>query len=333
MGIVDVMNLRLIEVAPDTELGAAIERMLDEGVGSVAVCDGARLVGILTERDVLRLVARDAPISKTRVGDVMTTELVTTPADADILDVARSMGKHNIRHIPVVEGDHVLGMVGVREVVDALGRAPLESTRGRSARQRPQSARHAATAFGAARLTLDTDNPATATDSLRVSVCLVHDEHRTRRSVRKPLADASECAEPVELAAAHNGEVGVGADAQKRLQRFAGENLNVGRVDYGAARGSEPDALPVLSDDESKPGPESRLQIRRRVRRALRLPRPVDAANDRTRKQLGSGAALGHQHGAWRMPERKRCHMPKGNARESIVSVGTHDSERRVRSG
>ena len=120
MGIVDVMNLRLIEVAPDTELGAAIERMLDEGVGSVAVCDGARLVGILTERDVLRLVARDAPISKTRVGDVMTTELVTTPADADILDVARSMGKHNIRHIPVVEGDHVLGMVGVREVVDAL---------------------------------------------------------------------------------------------------------------------------------------------------------------------------------------------------------------------
>ncbi len=120
MGIVDVMNLRLIEVPPDADLGTAIQRMLDAGVGSVAVCDGARLVGILTERDVLRLVARGADLVQTRVSDVMTTQLVTTPADADILDVARLMGEHNIRHIPVVEGEHVLGMVGVREIVDAL---------------------------------------------------------------------------------------------------------------------------------------------------------------------------------------------------------------------
>ncbi len=120
MGIVDAMNLRVVEVSPDVELRTAIGRMLDEGVGSVAVCDGPRLVGIVTERDVLRLVARSVVLDGTCVGDVMTTELVTTPADADILDVARTMGEHNIRHVPVVEGEHLLGMVRVREVVDVL---------------------------------------------------------------------------------------------------------------------------------------------------------------------------------------------------------------------
>ena len=120
MGIVDVMQLRLVAVSPDVDLRTAIQRMLDEGVGSVAVSDGTRLVGILTERDVLRLVARGVMLSRTRVGEVMTTKVVTATADADILDVARTMGEHNIRHLPVVEGEHLLGMVGVREVVDVL---------------------------------------------------------------------------------------------------------------------------------------------------------------------------------------------------------------------
>ena len=120
MGIVDVMQLRLVAVSPDVDLRTAIQRMLGEGVGSVAVSDRTRLVGILTERDVLRLVARGVMLSRTRVGEVMTTKVVTATADADILDVARTMGEHNIRHLPVVEGEHLLGMVGVREVVDVL---------------------------------------------------------------------------------------------------------------------------------------------------------------------------------------------------------------------
>jgi len=120
MAIADVMNIRLVSVAPEADLGVAVRRMLDEGVGSVAVCDDARLVGILTERDVLRLFAHGTPLNDTRVGDVMTTDLITAPADTDIMDVARLMGKHNVRHLPVLEGDNLLGMVGVREVVDVL---------------------------------------------------------------------------------------------------------------------------------------------------------------------------------------------------------------------
>ena len=120
MAVVDVMNVCLVDVTPDVDVGVAARQMLDAGVGSVAVCDETRLVGILTERDVLRLFATGATVDGTRVGDVMTTNLITTSADADLLDVARIMGKHHIRHLPVLEGANLLGMVGVREVVDAL---------------------------------------------------------------------------------------------------------------------------------------------------------------------------------------------------------------------
>lgn len=120
MAVVDVMNVRLVNVAPDVEVGAAARHMLDEGVGSVAVCETTKLVGILTERDVLRLFAQGAATPAVKVADVMTTELITVSADTDILDVARVMGRHHIRHVPVLEGDNLLGMVGVREVVDVL---------------------------------------------------------------------------------------------------------------------------------------------------------------------------------------------------------------------
>jgi len=120
VGIVDVMNLHVVEVNPEVDLGTAAQVMIENGVGSVAVCENARLVGILTERDILRLVANGQSAAGTKVADTMTTDLVTAGADADILDVAQVMGQHQIRHLPVVEGDNLLGMVGVREIVDAL---------------------------------------------------------------------------------------------------------------------------------------------------------------------------------------------------------------------
>ncbi|MGI9657683.1 MAG: CBS domain-containing protein [Gaiellaceae bacterium] len=120
MGIVDVMNLHVVEVDPEADLRTAAQTMIENGVGSVAVCEDARLVGILTERDILRLVANGRSAAGTKVADTMTTELVTAGADADILDVAQVMGQNHIRHLPVVEGDNLLGMVGVREIVDAL---------------------------------------------------------------------------------------------------------------------------------------------------------------------------------------------------------------------
>jgi len=120
MAVADVMAFRVVTVSPDDSVQVAIGRMLEENVGSVAVCEGERLAGIFTERDVLRLAGEGPDFAEVRVGDVMTTQLVTLAPDDDILDAARLMGERKIRHLPVLEGENLLGVVGIREVVRAL---------------------------------------------------------------------------------------------------------------------------------------------------------------------------------------------------------------------
>jgi CBS domain-containing protein len=118
--IVDVMSTRLVQVEPGATVRQATRRMTEEGVGSVAVCDGSRLAGIFTERDVLRLAAAGADLDATSVEDEMTRALVTVSADDDIVAAARLMGERRIRHLPVVQGDNLLGVVGIRDVLGAL---------------------------------------------------------------------------------------------------------------------------------------------------------------------------------------------------------------------
>ncbi|MGE5691566.1 MAG: CBS domain-containing protein [Pseudomonadota bacterium] len=118
--IVDVMSLRVVTVKPDERVGVAIARMLEENVGSVAVCEGSRLVGIFTERDVLRLAGENTELQDLRVGDVMTRAVVTVSPDDDVVGAATLMADRRIRHLPVVQDGHVLGIVGIRDVTRSL---------------------------------------------------------------------------------------------------------------------------------------------------------------------------------------------------------------------
>jgi len=120
MAVADVMAFRVVKVTPDDPVRVAIARMLEENVGSVAVCEGERLVGMFTERDVLRLAGEGPGFLEVNVGDVMTRQLVTLSPSDEILDAARVMSKHRIRHLPVLEGENLLGVVGMREVVRVL---------------------------------------------------------------------------------------------------------------------------------------------------------------------------------------------------------------------
>jgi CBS domain-containing protein len=120
MAIGDVMRTRVVTVNADDSARLAVLRMLEEGVGSVAVCEGGRLIGIFTERDVLGLAGEGTDLEAVRVGDVMTREPLTVDVGVAVLDAARLMGERKIRHLPVVEGDHLLGMVGIRDVLGSL---------------------------------------------------------------------------------------------------------------------------------------------------------------------------------------------------------------------
>ena len=114
------MRTRVVTVEPADTARLAVLRMLEEGVGSVAVCDAGRLVGIFTERDVLGLSGEGTDLDAVRVGDVMTREPTTVDADVAVLDAARLMGEKRIRHLPVVEGENLLGMIGIRDVLGSL---------------------------------------------------------------------------------------------------------------------------------------------------------------------------------------------------------------------
>ena len=118
--IADAMTVRVVTVRPEERVQVAIARMLEENVGAVVVCEGNRLVGIFTERDVLRLAGEGTAFGELRLGDVMTTRVQTLTPDVDITDAARLMRDKKIRHVPVVEGENVLGMVGIRDVMGAL---------------------------------------------------------------------------------------------------------------------------------------------------------------------------------------------------------------------
>jgi CBS domain-containing protein len=120
MAIGDVMRTRVVTVSADDSARLAVLRMLEEGVGSVAVCEGGRLIGIFTERDVLGLAGAGTDLDAVRVGDVMTREPLTVDVSVAVLDAARLMGERKIRHLPVVEGDHLLGMVGIRDILGSL---------------------------------------------------------------------------------------------------------------------------------------------------------------------------------------------------------------------
>jgi CBS domain-containing protein len=94
--------------------------MLEENVGAVAVCDGPRLAGIFTERDVLRLAGEGADLDSVLVEDVMTRAVVSVSPDDNIAAVAELMGERKIRHVPVVQDGNLLGMIGIRDVLGTL---------------------------------------------------------------------------------------------------------------------------------------------------------------------------------------------------------------------
>ena len=117
----DAMTVRIVSVAPSASVQEAITRMLEEGVGAVAVCDGPRLVGIFTERDVLR-IAGEGPVrfDELTLDSVMTPRPLTVSPEDDILDAAALMASKRIRHLPVCQGEFLVGMIGIRDLMGRL---------------------------------------------------------------------------------------------------------------------------------------------------------------------------------------------------------------------
>ena len=110
------MSRDLLTVEPGDRLGEVAQRMVDRDVGAVIVLEGERLVGILTERDVLRAVAVGIQ-DDTIVSDWMTRDPDTMSPDDTTQHAAVLMIHGGFRHMPLVEGSEVVGMLSIRDLM------------------------------------------------------------------------------------------------------------------------------------------------------------------------------------------------------------------------
>lgn len=122
-----------IQVAPDCTVREVAEIMNDRGIGSVAVVDDDELVGIVTDRDIVRrVVARDLPLDG-RIDGVMSSPVHTVDADADLVAAISTFGTAAVRRLVVVDDGRFLGVLSLDDiVVDLAGQlavvaAPLAS--------------------------------------------------------------------------------------------------------------------------------------------------------------------------------------------------------------
>ena len=103
-------------VSPSTTVGEAVALMAQHRVGSTIVMDGSRLVGIFTERDTVRAISQSHDAPAHEVSSWMTRDPITVGPDDDIEAALNTMLDHGFRHLPVVEGADVIGIVSIRDL-------------------------------------------------------------------------------------------------------------------------------------------------------------------------------------------------------------------------
>jgi len=118
MKVEEVMTRRVVTIPSTATVREASELMDTENIGSLVVVEENRPVGIVTERDLVRKVlARHRDPGEVRVSEVMSKPLIYVTPDAFLSEAAGLMGGHNIRRLPVIEGDRLVGIITMYDII------------------------------------------------------------------------------------------------------------------------------------------------------------------------------------------------------------------------
>lgn len=112
------MRKRVIKIRPEDTLRHAAELMVQLEIGSIVVVEEDRPVGIITERDCVRLIAAGQH-SETRVRDAMTTPVITCESDKKVTDAFVLMAVNKVNHLPITENGKLVGIVAGRDLIMA----------------------------------------------------------------------------------------------------------------------------------------------------------------------------------------------------------------------
>ena len=115
-----VMSAPVASIEPNATLADMAGMLAKELVGALPILEGDKIEGIVSERDLVRAIAAGASCDDVWAADVMTTEPVTVELDEPIANVAERMLDEGVRHMPVVSGGRVVGIVSERDVLQVL---------------------------------------------------------------------------------------------------------------------------------------------------------------------------------------------------------------------
>ena len=121
MKVRDKMTKSVAYVDPAKNIVEAAQLMQKHNVGSIPVCDQTGIIGIVTDRDiVVRNVAHGKTPRDTKVQDVMTSHVMTIPPDMDLEDATSMMAKEQVRRLPVVENNQIIGMLSLGDIASDM---------------------------------------------------------------------------------------------------------------------------------------------------------------------------------------------------------------------
>jgi CBS domain-containing protein len=114
----DIMSADVKTVSPEATFQEVATLLHESAISSVVVMDGDRLAGIVTERDLVNLVADGRDPRTTKVTDRMTTNVDTVGSRTDIAEAAEHMARLRIRHLPIVDDGRVVGIISIRDLTN-----------------------------------------------------------------------------------------------------------------------------------------------------------------------------------------------------------------------
>ena len=116
--ILDTKGHNILSVEPDAKLAAAVKILSERRIGAVLVMSGGRMEGILSERDIVRVLGeRGAKVLDEPVSAVMTRKVVSCREKDTVASIMEQMTSGKFRHLPVVEDDKVVGLISIGDVV------------------------------------------------------------------------------------------------------------------------------------------------------------------------------------------------------------------------
>jgi signal-transduction protein with cAMP-binding, CBS, and nucleotidyltransferase domain len=113
----DIMTRNFVYCEPKTKVVDAAKKMIDKGVGSLIVKKEKKIIGIITEYDILNALAKKKDLRGVKVEEIMTKKVITISPNKDIYDALIKMRKKDLRRLPVVKGEMVVGMITWKDII------------------------------------------------------------------------------------------------------------------------------------------------------------------------------------------------------------------------